>query len=314
MQVTTLAMGCWALSGDGTWGEQDDADSIGAVNAALDCGIRFFDTAPAYGGGRSEQVLGRALGARRDQAVIADKVSCSQLKPEQVATSVEKSLRDLNTDRIDLLQIHWPARDVPVADTLGAMARLLEAGKIRAIGVSNFGPHDLAEATGIVPIQSNQVACSLLMRAIEYEIQPACLDREVSILAYGPLAMGLLTGKYASPADIPAERLRVRYVDRGEADRGGIAEAFAAIERIGAIAREAGLPMAHVALAWCRRRAGVISVIVGGRNATQVRQNAAAATVELGDDVVGALDEATEALKRWTGPNADQWSEQSRIR
>src|SRR5215831_13688211 len=149
IRVSVIAMGCWALSGDMTWGEQSEQDSVAAARAALDAGINFFDTAPGYGDGLSERRLGRGLAGVRERAVVATKIGPDAMRPAAAVASVERSLGHLQTDYIDLIQIHWPSRDVPLADTWGALERLREQGKVRAIGVSNFGRLDFAELTAL---------------------------------------------------------------------------------------------------------------------------------------------------------------------
>jgi aryl-alcohol dehydrogenase-like predicted oxidoreductase len=209
LRVSVIAMGCWALAGDSTWGEQSEADSIAAVRAALDVGINFFDTAPGYGDGLSERRLGLGLAGLRQHAVVATKVGPDAMLPERLVASVERSLRHLGTDYVDLLQIHWPSREVPLADTWGALTRLKEQGKLRAIGVSNFGPLDLAELFRLGVPATNQVPYSLLSRAVEYEIAPACASKRVGILCYSPLLWGLLAGALARATSGPVGRRSV---------------------------------------------------------------------------------------------------------
>jgi len=312
IEVSAVAMGCWAVAGDFTWGDQDEAQAIRALQHATDVGINFFDTAPGYGNGYSEQLLGRALADRRDRTVIATKVSRGQLAPADLTASVERSLSHLQTDHIDLLQIHWPNWDQPMDQTLAVMQKLADQGKVRAIGVSNFGPRDLAEALGHAPIVANQLAYSLLARAIEYEIQPLCRDHGISILPYSPLAQGLLTGKFATADDVPATRARTRHfsTDRphtGHGEPGCEAETFQAIDAVRRIAQRLDVPMNQLALAWCLHQPAVASVIAGARSVEQVAANAAAADIKLDDATLGELDAATQPVKQALGPEADLW-------
>jgi myo-inositol catabolism protein IolS len=145
ISVSVVVMGCWALAGDSTWGPQDADESIATVRAALDAGVNFFDTAEGYGGGDSESILGRALSGRRHEAVIATKVSRSHMSGDEVRRACERSLRHLQTDYIDLYQIHWPSRTIPLDETIEALERLREQGKVRALGVCNFGVRDLSD-------------------------------------------------------------------------------------------------------------------------------------------------------------------------
>lgn len=319
LSVSVIAMGCWALAGDATWGPQQEAESITTVHAALDAGVNLFDTAEGYGGGDSESVLGRALVGRRDQAVIASKVSRAHLSAQEVQQACEDSLRRLQTDYIDLYQVHWPSRSVPLAETMEALDRLRQQGKVRAFGVCNFGMQDLADLLKISRVETNQLPYSLLWRAIEYDIQQACMDAGIGILCYSTLAQGLLTGKFDSADDVPEGRARTRLFssERPEARHGesGCEEdLFAALDRIRSICNEIGQPMANVALAWLLEQPGVTSVIAGARRPDQIRETAQAVDLALSPDVVERLARATETVKRAVGPNPDMWQAVSRFR
>jgi myo-inositol catabolism protein IolS len=319
LTVSAIAMGCWALAGDATWGPQEESQSIATVHAALEAGVNFFDTAEGYGGGDSERVLGRALVGRRHQAVIATKVSRSNLSPQGVREACEASLRRLRTDTIDLYQIHWPSRSVPLEETLGALERLREQGVVRAIGVCNFGVRDLSELLRIRRVETNQLPYSLLWRAIEFEIRGKCVDEGLGILCYSPLVQGLLTGKFSSPDEVPAGRARIRLfsTDRPLArhgEPGREAETFAAIEEIRRICASIGRPMAQVALAWLLHQPGVTSVIAGAREPHQIQGTAQAAEVALSPGTVDELDAATDELKQLMGPNPDMWQSEGRFR
>ena len=324
MRVSVVAMGCWALAGDYTWGPQEEADSLAAVDAARAAGINFFDTAEAYGDGRSEEVLGRALAGHRQQAVIATKVSDSHLAPAEVAAACERSLRRLQTDYIDLYQIHWPSRQVPLGETLAALEKLREQGKVRAVGVCNFGPQDLGELVRATPpegggrVMTNQVVYNLLFRAIEYEIKPRCVEAGVGILCYSPLAKGLLSGKFGRPDDVPLGRARTRhFAGSRPGTRHGQAgwedEVFATIGILRSICAEAGLALPEAALAWALEQPGVVAVLAGARKPEQSMQNARAAELQLPAEVSAALTRATEALKEHLGPNADEYQGESRL-
>lgn len=320
LEVSVVAMGCWAIIGGSTWGDQDEGEAIEAIGAALDEGINFFDTAEGYGAGESEALLARGLGRRRDEAVIASKVSPNRLRPDLLAQACQDSLKALNTDFIDLYQIHWPSRDIPLADSVAALLQLQEEGKIRHFGVSNFGPRDLDDllSTG-APCASNQVIYSLLTRAIEFEVLPRCANAQIGVLAYSPLAQGMLTGKFDSPDDIAAGRARTRHFGshrpqarHGEA--GCEVETFEAIAQIRAIAAREGIPMSELALAWCLQQAGVTSVIAGARSPAQARANAAAGRRSLSPEVVAQLSAATQKVKTTLGPNLDLWQSDERAR
>jgi len=319
IEVSAVCLGCWALVGQAgdTWGEQDRDESRRTVRAALDAGITFFDTAEVYGRGESEDLLGAALGPRRSEAVIASKVSRAHLKPGDVTAACDASLRRLQTDCIDLYQVHWPDPDVPLADTFGALDALKEAGKVRAVGVSNFGASYLPDALNAGRIEGNQVCYSLLFRAIEHDVQPICAEHGISILPYSPLAQGLLTGKFRTADDVPEGRARTRLfsTDRPQArhgEPGCEAAVFAALDRIREICDGLGRPMNEVALAWLLAQESVTTVIAGARHPAQIEANARAADLDLPADVLTALDEATQPVKDHVGRNIDLWQTDSR--
>jgi len=320
IRVSPVAMGCWAIVGDATWGPQDEREAVAAIHAALDAGVTFFDTAEGYGAGYSEQLLGKALRGRRDRAVIGSKVS-----PNHAGTYAdllhrcELSLANLGTDCIDVYHLHWPNRTVPVAEVLAGLVRLREAGKIRAVAVSNFGRQDLTDLLTCGRCEVNQLPYNLLWRAIEFEIAPLCRAHHISITCYCPIAQGLLSGKFRTAADVPDGRARTRHFagTRAQArhgEPGAETLTFATFARISELAAEAGLPMAQVALAWLLSRPGVASVLVGARNAAQMAANAQAMHVRLSPALLTALDAATEDLKVRFGTNPDMWQSSSRYR
>ncbi len=321
--ISSIGFGAWAIADPRTWGDQDEGAALAAVQASVDEGVNFFDTAPMYGDGLSERLLGRALKDVRNRVLIASKVPPAATSAARVRAACEQSLKNLETDRIDLYQVHWPNRRAPVAETLGALDALQAEGKIRAYGVCNFGTRDLGPA--LKPkrfaVVSNQLAYNLLFRAIEFEILPFCARQRVGVFCYSPLAMGLLTGKFASADAVPPGRARTRHFagERPEArhgEAGAEAETFEAIQRIDRICRELGEPMSHVALSWLLAQRGVTAVVVGARSAYQARRNARAGNLVLPHGVADALAAATEPLKRRLGPNADLWQSEaeSRIR
>ena len=321
IQVSTISMGCWAIVGGLNWGHQDKQQSLEALQAAYDAGITFFDTAEMYGDGYSEQLIAEALASKRQELVIASKVSPQNFAPADLRTACERSLKNLQTDYIDLYQLHWPNRSVALDDSIETLIRLQEEGKIRAYGVSNFGPQDLSNSLqSDYEISSNQLAYSMLFRAIEFDIAPICEANQVSILCYSPLLHGLLTGKFKRIQDIPEDRARTRHFNSHlwpqarHGEEGKEDEVMAVIEGLRAIAQSLDLSMANVALAWLLKQPAVTSVIMGGRNASQVQRNAQAAATVLTDDAVEQLNQLSKALKDKMGNNADMWQAASRIR
>lgn len=319
IEVSAVCQGTWSVATrDAFWDGQDRADSLAAIRAGLDAGVNFFDTAPAYGNGESEEILGEALGPDRGRVVVATKVGLADLEPERLRQSCERSLRSLRTDYIDLYQIHWPSRTLPLEPTWAMLEELRREGKIRHIGVSNFGRSFLDEAFRLGRAESNQVPYSLVWRAVEFEIQPACVANGMSVLCYSPLAQGLLAGKFATADAVPEKRARTRLFSSVRAmtrhgEPGFEAETFAALDGIRRVAEGLGQPMGRVALAWLMARPGVAAAVVGARNAVQAAENAAAAELQLSAAVVAQLDAITDPLKRGLGGNCDPWEHVSRM-
>lgn len=320
VEVSAIALGCWGLCSDRMWGETDEREAIATVRAALDAGVTLFDSAEVYGDGQSEERLGKALQGVRDRAVIATKVSARNCAPADLVQACERSLSRLQTDVIDLYQIHWPMQQgLSLAAALDAMARLREAGKIRLIGVCNFGVGNLAEIPDPSVIVCNQLPYSLLWRALEIAILPRCLQLGIGILTYSTLLHGLLSGKYRSADEFPAERARTRHFSsqRPQTRHGqpGCEElTFGTIRRIQALCDEAGLSMAEAALAWAVAQPGITSVLAGARTAAQIRENASAADARLPPGLLESLGTASEDLRNTLGPDPDMWQSPGRTR
>ena len=320
IQATKLGFGAWAIAGGFNWGDQDDTDSILAIREAFDQGITFFDTAEAYGAGKSEALIAKVLKGHRHEIVLATKVLPKRFTYELLKEACHERLEILETDYIDLMQLHWPNHEVPIAESLQALEELRQEGKIRAFGVSNFGKQDLTDALAANPhISTNQVPYNLLWRAIEYEILPLCEENRIPILPYMPIMQGMLAGKYSHADEVPVDRARTRHFSSERpmsrhTEPGCEKETFETIDRIRVIADEAGIHMANLSIAWLLQKDAMGSVLVGARNADQVRRNMKAAETVLTDDVLGALEEATRPLKELLGSNADIWQSNSRYR
>ncbi len=321
LELSVVSLGCWSFGGGDYWGPQQEANDHEVVSAALDCGINHFDTAEAYNEGRSEESLGKALRGRRDQATIAAKIPPTHCQPDAIREHLDASLRRLQTDYVDLYYVHWPITDHCVEDAFATLDQLRQAGKIRCIGVSNHGPRQLYEAFASgVHVDANQLCYNLLSRAIEVEIVPACQERGMGILGYMPLLQGILAGKWDAPDDVPPVRARTRHFSRDReltrhGERGAEAETFCALAGIREVADDLGVPMSQLAIAWCIAQPWMSSVIVGARNAEQVEANAAAAELDLSEDVMTRLDEITRPVLDKLGTNADYWQsgEESRV-
>ena len=300
LRVSEICLGTWTTFG----GSLDEGASLALVDAAFDQGINFFDTANVYSEGRSEEVLGRALAGRpRDSFVVATKVYGEMpngergLSREQVLKQIDDSLERLQLDHVDLYQCHTWDDDVPVEETLGALTEVVNAGKGRFIGVSNWsgeqirGAVDLARERGFAKIVSSQPEYSLLHRKPEEDVIPASRENGVSQIVYSPLAQGVLSGKYRPGESFAAD---TRAAARGEGfmSRFLAEDALERVQRLGPIADECGITTAELALAWILREPNVASAIVGSSRPEQIRDNAAAAGVELDDETVRAVDAA----------------------
>lgn len=313
LNVSVYAFGAWQLGDTAYWGEEAETDAEAVVQTAIDAGVNLFDTAEGYGAGRSEEVLGGALGARRNDVYITSKVSPENcVPPTRLRAACEASLKRLGTSTIDLYQVHWPCEPSRFDDAAAEMMRLKDQGKIRAIGVSNFGPRHLDAWVRTGECDSNQLGYNLLFRAIEYDIVPACRKRGVGILAYMPVMQGILAGRWNAIEEIPEARRRTRHFSK---ERPGTRHGQPGCEELlmqtlkdlDALCKQIGQPMARVAIAWLMRQAGVASVLVGGRTKSQLERNLSAAGLALGDDVLERLNTITEPLKQRLGTNPDMW-------
>jgi aryl-alcohol dehydrogenase-like predicted oxidoreductase len=301
LDVSVAGLGC------NNFGMRIDEDASKAVvAAALEAGVTHFDTADLYGGTKSEEFLGRALGKHRDEVIVATKFGMMAPPegltgghPDWVATAIDKSLGRLGTDRIDLYWLHAPDAKTPIGDTLGALDQLIKSGKVREIGCSNFSPAQLDEAAaaakdlGVHPFVTLQNEYSLLKREPEAEVLPACERLHMSFVPYFPLASGLLSGKYKA-GEGPPEGTRLA---AWPADRvGGLLgdESMALVGKLEAIAKSHGHTLLELALSWLACRPGVASVIAGATSAEQVRANAAATTAwTLSPEQMAEVDEVT---------------------
>ncbi len=318
IEVSPIMMGCWGIGGGYTWGDQDEKDSIDTIRAALDCGITAFDTAEFYSDGYSEEVLGKGLGKDRSKTVIATKIWTSNMTKDKVEAAIDSSLKRLNTDYIDLYQIHWLDPVISAVETLEAMEAVKAKGKIRAVGVCNHGSQQLDTALSASNVAANQLCYNLFFRAVEHEILNSCKKNNVGVLAYSPLAQGLLTGKFTKPEDVSDERARLRFYS---ADRPGTVhqeegcetEVFKAISEMNTLCNDTGVPMGNAAIAWLLQNDAVSAVIAGARTPEQVRRNAKAIDLKLSADFIERLNKITEPVKAKLGPNADPWRTVSRI-
>ncbi|MDC7232127.1 MAG: aldo/keto reductase [Spirochaetales bacterium] len=311
-----IVYGC--MGGAGAFGKQDELDSIDALKTAYKVGIRFFDTAEMYGDGYSEQLLSRSLNDVRKDIRISSKVSPHNMSYKGIIEACERSLNNLDTDYIDLYLLHWPNREIPLDESFEALKQLQKEGKILKYGVSNFGKKDLEDALKLGEVSANQVAYHLLFRAVEHEVIPLCKSSSVPLMCYSSLMQGLLTGKYKTLSDFPENRARIRLFDSrkwpqcrhgefGQEEKGEMA-----LNMLHKIAEGSGIPMAKLAIGWLKAQNAVGGVLVGTRNGEQSHKLTELMDINLSDDLLDALDDATDALKIALGNNIDMWDHRTR--
>jgi aryl-alcohol dehydrogenase-like predicted oxidoreductase len=291
-ELSVIGLGAWEAGGDAWGANPDDADIVRAFHAAFDEGVTWVDTAEVYGSGVSERLVGHAVAGRRDDLVVASKVGPqpegSGFRPEQVRAACDASLGRLGIDVIDLYQLHWPDESgVPVEDTWGAMTGLVDAGKVRAIGVSNFDQELLERCLPIRHVDSLQQEFSML--ALEdRELIRWCGDAGIGVVSYSPLGVGFLTGRFtrAEAEKIDDWRSRNEWTTTETLD-----DVFRVVDGLRPLAERLGLTMGQLALAWNIAQPGVTAAIAGSRNGDHMRQNAAAGDLNLDPGVLTEIEE-----------------------
>ncbi|HWB21869.1 MAG TPA: aldo/keto reductase, partial [Gaiellaceae bacterium] len=292
LEITRIGFGAWAIGGGGwefAWGEQDDAESIAAIQRALELGINWIDTAAAYGFGRSEEVVGRALEGLDERPLIFTKASLVEgegrrvvhnLKRDSIRREVEASLRRLRVDAIDLYQIHWPNPDADIEEGWSAFAELKEEGLVRHIGVSNFDVKQLRRIQQIAPVETLQPPYSLVDRLVEHEILPFAEQQGIGVIVYSPMGSGLLTGAMTRERieSLPDDDWRKDSVRFREPE---LTHHLALVERLRAVADRYDTSPGTVAVAWTLTNPAVDGAIVGFRRPAQVDPLIAAASLEL---------------------------------
>lgn len=303
LEVSALGLGC-----NNFGGKLDQSATAEVVNAALDLGVNYFDTADAYG--ESEAMLGRSLGARRDQAIIATKFGSGSAVPEGevagsaawVAKAADRSLRDLGVDVIDHYQMHKPDPTTPIVETLGALQELINAGKVREIGCSNFSADQLDEMStvasdnGLTPFTSVQNRYSVLTRGPESDgVLDACRRNAVGFVPYFPLESGLLTGKYRKGADLPSGSRLEEWAELPHGSMFLTDPMFDAMEALIDYAEACDHTILELGLSWLAGKPEIPTIIAGATSAGQVAANAAACSWELDDDARAAIEELRPA-------------------
>jgi aryl-alcohol dehydrogenase-like predicted oxidoreductase len=317
LDISPLGLGAWAIGGggwQGGWGPQDDDDSVAAVHRAVERGVNWVDTAPAYGLGRAEEVVGRAVRAMPpgDRPLVFTKCGLvwepgattvsNVLAPESIRRECDDSLRRLGLDVIDLYQVHWPSHDgTPVEDSWATMAALVDEGKVRFIGVSNFEVDLLERCQAVRRVDTFQPQLNLVVRDVAASTLPWCREHGVGVIVYSPMRSGLLTGRFTRERaeSLPDDDWRREHPDfHGE----GLDRNLALVDRMQVVADRLGCSVAELAVAWTLAWPGVHGAIVGARNAEQVDGWAGAASVELRPADLAELAEAVRETGAGSGP------------
>jgi aryl-alcohol dehydrogenase-like predicted oxidoreductase len=296
--ISVVGCGAWEAGGSMWDSGRSDRESIDAMRAAIDAGMNWIDTAEAYGEGKSEELVGKAVAGRRDHVLVFTKVAhfASGIRPEEIGAAIRRSLRRLGVEQIDLYQIHWPAeRIVPIEEAWGAMARLADEGLARWIGVSNFDRRLVERCLATRHVDSVQNQFSLLHQDDRGELLPWLREQGVGYLAYGPLAFGLLTGAITRETRFDMDdwrsgrRYRLSYYDELFAPR-AFERSLARVDSIRGVADRLGIPLATLALRAVVDVPGVTGAIAGSRNAPHVRTNAEAGDVRLDEPTRAEID------------------------
>ncbi|PSO49521.1 MAG: aldo/keto reductase [Cyanobacteria bacterium SW_9_44_58] len=308
VKITPILMGTWQ-AGKAMWTGIKDEETIQAIREGVEAGITTIDTAEIYGEGHSEQIVAKAVSDVREQVQLASKVFPTHLKYDQVFRACEGSLKNLNTDYLDLYQIHWPSGSfnseiVPIEETMEALNDLKRQGKIRAIGVSNFSRTQLAEAQQYGQIDSVQPPYSLFWRQAEKELIPYCVEHNISVLAYSSLAQGLLTGKFGPNHQFEEGDHRAKNkLFQGE----NYQRALKAIDQLRPLANKKGCTLAQLSLAWLIAQPNT-HAIVGARNAKQAIANAKAAAVSLSQEELAEIDKIGRGVTDYLDENPVLWT------
>jgi aryl-alcohol dehydrogenase-like predicted oxidoreductase len=321
LDVSAVGFGCWEIGGG--YGHADEAEFTRAVGRALDLGINCFDTAEGYGMGASERSLGEALGSRRDEAVVVtkfgmgyrDKPNLRDSSRERVMASIDKSLKNLGTDYVDVYLIHWPDRETPFEETMSALQDVVDAGKARFVGVSNFKQADIEACMQVRRVDVAQYGWHMFDRRMDAEIFPYCVEQDIGVMAYGSLAFGLLTGTFTEDMDFGSEDWRARQGKMGSIklfDSLFGPDAFPrnvrAVDELKAIAARYDRSLPQLALRWATSHPAVSTALVGCRTVAEVEDNAGAVGWVIADEDLAEMDTIFERHGVETTP--DYWIEE----
>ena len=281
LEVSVIGYVAWGIGGAPFWNNEGDGKSIDSIKKAYDLGINFFDTAPVYGFGHSEKLIGKALKPFRDKVIIAtkcglrwDKRSLSALRKdasrESILEEVDQSLKRLDTDMIDLYQVHWPDIETDQKETMETLLAIQETGKIRHIGISNYSAEQIKDCLQYGKIVSLQPEFSLLEREIQKDTIPLCLANDIGVIAYSPLSSGVLTGKYDKNTKF--EDWRSKGII-GTFTGKGFVKNIEKVNRLKEIANTEGKTCGQIAINWVLRQEGLVTALVGVKNSKQVQEN-----------------------------------------
>jgi len=300
LTVSAIGFGCWEM-GNPEYGSSNDSEMVAAVNRAIDLGVTLFDTAPNYGFGGSEEVLGRALGARRKEVVLVSKVGITwdpvtftakfDGRYSTIKRINEESLRRLGTDHLDLVLMHWPDPETPIAETMRALEELRTEGKARHVGVSNFSTYELHESRRYAPICANEVGYNLFDRRWEREMFPVAQELGIGIMAYGPMAHGLLTGTMPRENTFDERDWRRHGNIFGQRLFGpNLSQNLDVVDKLLTVADRAGTSLPLLALAWVLRNPAVSVALTGCRTPREIEENVRALDVTLAPEVLAEID------------------------
>ena len=303
LTVSALGLGCMSMSA--VYGPGDDAGATATINRAIDLGLTFFDTADIYGATTNEELVGKALGSRRDEVILATKFGIKLTtwppretdgRPEYVHEACNASLKRLGVDHIDLYYLHRPDTSVPIEETVGAMAELVEAGKVRWLGLSEASVDTIRRGAAVHPIAALQTEWSLWSRDIEDEIVPTCRELGIGIVPYSPLGRGMLTGSIKSLDDLDENDFR-RTNPRVQEE--ALAQNLRIVDEVRAVAEAHGATPAQVALAWLLAHGDDVVPIPGTKRVSRLEENLGSLAVELSADDVARLDDLRPAGERY---------------
>jgi len=284
------------------WGKSDDDASIDTIRASLDAGINTIDTAPVYGNGHSEEIVGKAIkGRKREDIIIATKCGIDIVgktgrnsSPELLYKEIDASLKRLGTDYVDLYQVHWPDPNTPLEETFTALSKIVESGKVRYVGVSNYSLEQMEEASKYCEIVSLQPPYSLLQREIEDEILPYCIEKGIGVLSYSSIGAGALTGKFKTRPIFNDDDRRDKFYDFFSEENWP--KTAALVDVLREIADSRGKPVVHVAINWVLKQEGITVALVGARTPEQAIMNAGAGEWSLSDEENKMINDAYDRI------------------